>query len=152
MSEQQEPLFKDNPKLEPGMSQRRGNWTTTLAAISYINSFGKNSEFKTRQSDRLTSLTLYLTSIAMIICLVFHKLSGFSFQLTVLCDLILGISLIFYVSHRLGILTTLPPRQAALVWQLLKAFVFIGIFITVNLDLIIFLALSFVSSNPTHLR
>ena len=144
MSEQEEPsnLVNDSQKSDSGIAQRRSSWQASMAAIAYLNKLNRQPHLKIRQSDRITAISLMLASLATILCLLLHKPNGLSYQLMVLCDFFLGLTLIIYVGNRLGILTALPPRQASLVWQLLKSFAFVGVFITVNLALILSLILS----------
>jgi hypothetical protein len=123
-------------------AQRRSQWQASLDALAYINSLNKKSELKIRDSDHITALALFCASLATVLCLLLHKLSGLNLQLTLLCDLFLGIALIVYVSNRLGILTAMGPRQALLTWQLIKAFSFVGVFITLNLAIILSLVLA----------
>ena len=144
MPEQEEPLFKDNPSLDKTMPQRRSPWQASLAAINYINEIKKQPEFKVRQTDKITAISLLLSAMATLLCLMLRRLSGLSFVFTIVSDISLGICLFIYVSHRLGVITVLSTRQAALVWQLLKAFTFVGFFITINLALLLSLIFSLV--------
>jgi hypothetical protein len=151
MSEQEHLSNQSNENSTAGAAKRRSSWESSLAAIAYINELARQPELKMRQSDRVTALSLFLATLATILCLLLHKLNGLGFQLMVLCDFFLGISLIIYVCNRLGILTALPPRQAALTWQLIQAFAFVGVFITVNLALILSLILSSISLSSIRL-
>lgn len=129
---------KDKPETnQSGHIQRRSQWRSSLDALAYINHLSRQPQLKIRDTDRTTGLAVLLASIATILCLLLHQLSGVSLQLTLLCDFFLGISLIIYVFNRLGILTGMTPRQAMLAWQLIKAFCFVGVFVTVNLALIL---------------
>jgi hypothetical protein len=130
--------------------QRRSGWQSSIAAVAYINELAKQPELQIRHSDRITAISLLLATLATVLCLLLHKLSGISFQLMILCDFFLGVSLIIYVCNRLGILTALPPRQASLTWQLLQAFTFVGVFLTVNLALVLTLILSSISLSSLH--
>lgn len=152
MSEQEQPANSENSQKDNSLAaQRRSGWQSSIAAVSYINELSKQPELRIRQSDRITGISLILATLATVLCLVLHKLSGISFQLMLLCDFFLGISLTIYVCNRLGILTALPPRQASLTWQLLQAFAFVGVFITVNLAIILSFILSSISLSSVRL-
>jgi hypothetical protein len=133
------------------IAQRRSSWEASLAAVSYINSVTKQPQFNIRQSDKITALSLILATLATVLCLLLHKPTGLSMQLMAMCDFFLGVSLVIYVCNRLGIITSLHPRQASLIWQLMKAFAFVGVFITFNLAIALSLILSSVSLSNLHL-
>lgn len=134
-----------------GIKARRPGWKSSLATFKYIISLKKSGEGKLRRSDHISSLILLFSSLATILCLLLHSLSGLGFYLMVICDIILGSALLVYVTSRLGIITTLTPRQAMLTWQLLKGFVFIGIFIAVNTALTLSIFFALVPWSSTHL-
>ncbi len=121
---------------------RRSQWRSSWDALVYIISVSRQPELKIRETDRITGLAVLLAAVATILCLLLHKWSGLGLQLTLLCDFFLGLSLIIYVFNRLGILTGMTPRQAILTWQLIRAFCFVGVFITINLALILSFTLS----------
>ena len=151
MAEQEQSLIVGTQKTDPDIAQRRSSWQASLAAIKYIGQVKKQPKLNIRQSDKITGLSVVLATVATILCLLLHKPNGLSYQLTILCDFYLGTSLIIYVCNRLGILTALTPRQAVLVWQLLVSFAFVGIFIAVNLALVLSLILSSLPLSSSHL-
>jgi len=125
--------------------QRRSQWRSSLDALVYIFQLYRKPEVQVRETDKVTGVAVLFATIATFSCLLLHRMSGVGMQLTLLCDFFLGLSLTIYICNRLGILTGMQPRQAMLAWQLIKAFCFVGVFITVNLSIIITLALSSVS-------
>jgi hypothetical protein len=127
---------------EASYIQRRSQWRSSLDALTYIGHLSRQPELKTRDTDRITGIAVLLASLATILCLLLHQFSGVGLQLTLLCDFFLGLSLIIYVFNRLGILTGMTPRQAILAWQLIRAFCFVGVFITINLALILSFAIN----------
>jgi hypothetical protein len=52
-------------------------------------------------------------------------------------DALVGMVLLTYVANRFGIVTTFTPRQAVLTWQLMLGASLLGIFIAMNLGLLI---------------
>ena len=145
MSEQDQPSVaaEQGNKDNDAEFKRRSSWQASLAAISYINELGKQPELKIRHSDRITGISVFVATLASVLCLVLNKTSGLSYELLLICDFFLGVSLSIYVCNRLGIFTALPPRQAALTWQLMQAFTFVGVFITINLVILVTLLLTF---------
>ncbi len=132
-------------------AQRRSRWRSSLDALAYISSLAKKPELKIRDSDRVTGLAVLLSSLAVVLCLLLHNLSGLTLELTLLCDFFLGISLMIYVFNRLGILTAMGPRQAFLTWQLIKAFAYVGIFLAINITIILSLVLASAPLSTLHL-
>ncbi|MCC7528061.1 MAG: hypothetical protein IT342_06045 [Candidatus Melainabacteria bacterium] len=130
----------DSAQAEPktgGISMRRSRWESSFAAIRYINSLGRDEEVKVRDSDRATTIFLLLASILTVLSLVIKPLAGMRLQFVLICDALVGVMLIFYLANRFGIVNTLTPRQALLTWQLIVGSAFLGIFMTINLAVVI---------------
>jgi hypothetical protein len=125
-----------------GITQRRSRWHSSLTAFRYVNSLSRDDEVKVRDTDRATSIALLVVSILTVLSLIIRPFSTHRLDLLLVCDLLVGASLIFYVANRFGILSTLPPRQALLAWQLMMGAGFIGVFTTINLAVIIALAVA----------
>jgi len=88
MSEQEQPSNKieDSQKNNSGAAQRRTGWQACVAAVAYINELSRQPELKIRQSDQITTISLFLATLATILCLVLHRLNGLSLHLMLLCD------------------------------------------------------------------
>ncbi len=71
-------------------------------------------------------------------------------QFVLICDLLVGVMLIFYLANRFGIINTLTPRQALLTWQLIMGSAFLGIFMTINLAVVIGLLIANTSVDITR--
>jgi hypothetical protein len=125
-----------------GITQRRSRWHSSLTAFRYVNSLSRDDEVKVRDTDRATSIALLVVSILTVLSLIIRPFATHRLDLLLVCDLLVGASLIFYVANRFGILSTLPPRQALLAWQLMMGAGFIGVFTTINLAVIIALAVA----------
>jgi hypothetical protein len=133
-----------------GIALRRSRWESSFAAIRYINSLGRDEEVKVRDSDRATTIFLLLASILTVLSLVIKPFAGMRLQFVLICDLLVGVMLIFYLANRFGIINTLTPRQALLTWQLIMGSAFLGIFMTINLAVVIGLLIANTSVDITR--
>ncbi|HNB24483.1 MAG TPA: hypothetical protein PKZ32_18820 [Candidatus Melainabacteria bacterium] len=129
-----------------GIAMRRSRWESSFAAVRYINSLGREEEVKVRDSDRATTIFLLLASILTVLSLVIKPFAGMRLQFVLVCDALVGVMLIFYLANRFGIINTLTPRQALLTWQLIMGSAFLGIFMTINLAVVIGLL---IANSPT---
>ncbi|MBA3856774.1 MAG: hypothetical protein C0507_07690 [Cyanobacteria bacterium PR.3.49] len=120
-----------------GIAMRRSRWESSFAAVRYINSLGRDEEVKVRDSDRATTIFLLLASILTVLSLVIKPFAGMRLQFVLICDVLVGVMLVFYLANRFGIINTLTPRQALLTWQLIVGSAFFGIFMTINLAVVI---------------
>jgi hypothetical protein len=121
------------------MIKRRSRWQSSLAAVRYVSSVSRDNEVRIRDTDRATSIALLITCIAALLALVlpFDWLSQHRVPFVLAADVLVGVSLLMYVANRFGIVTTLTPRQALLTWQLMLGSSLLGIFMAVNLGLVI---------------
>jgi hypothetical protein len=125
-----------------GITQRRSRWHSSMTAFRYVNSLSRDDEVKVRDTDRATSIALLVVSVLTVLSLIIRPFATHRLDLLLVCDLLVGASLMFYVANRFGILSTMPPRQALLAWQLMMGAGFIGVFTTINLAVIIALAVA----------
>jgi hypothetical protein len=125
------------PGVEDGVSHRRSRFLTSLTAFQYISSLSKDDDVRIRDSDRITSLCLLLAVVFTGVTLFLPQLAAHRFICVLGCDGLVGVMLLLYVVNRFGILNTLKPRHALLVWQLIMGAAFIGMFIAINLGIVI---------------
>ncbi len=116
-----------------GFAQRRSRWQSSFAALKYVTALANDNEIKIRDTDRATSIALLIVSILTVLSLIVRPFAPYSINLLAVVDLLAGASLSFYLANRFGILTTLPPRQALLIWQLVLGSIFIGMFVAINI-------------------
>lgn len=119
------------------MVKRRSRWQSSLAALRYINSVSQDNEVKVRDSDRATSLTLLIVCVIALVSLVAPFLAPWRIGFVGASDVLVGVGLLMYVANRFGIVTTLTPRQALLTWQLMLGSSLLGIFMAINLAMVI---------------
>jgi hypothetical protein len=128
------PIYVDTADT---LVKRRPRLASSLAALQYISSISRDNYVHLRVSDRLTSVTLLLASILAVLSLVFHPLAKIRLPLAILCDVLVGIMILLYLTNRLGILIILSPREALLTWQLIVVSCVFGIFLAVNIGLFV---------------
>ena len=133
-----------------GIAMRRSRWESSFAAVRYINSLGRDEEVKVRDSDRATTIFLLLASILTVLSLVIKPFAEMRLQFVLVCDALVGVMLIFYLANRFGIFNTLTPRQALLTWQLMMGSAFLGIFMTINLAVVIGMVIANTSIEIPH--
>src|SRR5262249_11889827 len=129
------------------MVKRRVCLQSSLAAWRYVNSVGRDNEVKVRDTDRATSVALLIVCVAALLALVvpFDWMVQHRVPFVMAADVLVGVALLMHVANRFGIVTTLTPRQALLTWQLMLGSSLLGIFLAVNLGIIIALV---VASTP----
>lgn len=133
-----------------GIAMRRSRWESSFAAVRYINSLGRDEEVKVRDSDRATTIFLLVASILTVLSLVIKPFAGMRLQFVLICDALVGVMLVFYLANRFGIINTLTPRQALLTWQLMMGSAFLGIFMTINLAVVIGMVIANTSVDITR--
>lgn len=122
----------DNQQQQ-GISQRRSRWLSSWAALKYINSLYKTDEVKVRESDKTTNLLLSLAILGIAV-LIFCPIALARGPLALVCDLLFAATVISYIANRLGILSTLSPRQAVLVWEVCIGMAIFAVLIAVNMS------------------
>ena len=120
-----------------GVFKRRSLWKASMASFKYVNSISQDEAVKVRDSDRATSIALLITSIGTVLAMLIKQAAAHRIPLLIACDVLIGASILIYLGNRFGILTTFNPRQALLSWQLMMGAAFLGIFLTINLALIL---------------
>lgn len=116
---------------------RRSRWMSSLAALRYVSSVAKDHEIKVRDSDRATAIALLVCCAGALICLLIPQLEMHRINFVLAADALVGLALFMYVANRFGIVTTFHPRQALLTWQLMLGSSLLGIFLTINLALVL---------------
>jgi|AGTN01.2.fsa_nt_gi hypothetical protein len=123
-----------------GVLKRRKLFRACLDSFRYVNSISQDEAVKVRDSDRATSIWLMIVSIFTVLAMLFEPLAPHRMPLLIACDVLIGISILYYIANRFGIIGTFNPRQALLAWQLMMGATFFGIFLTINLALVLGLA------------
>ncbi len=117
--------------------KRRPLLRACIDSFNYVNSISQDEAVKVRDSDRATSIWLMIVSIVTVGAMVIPPFAVYRMPLLLVCDILIGASIFFYIGNRFGILGTFNPRQALLSWQLMMGATFFGIFLTINLALLL---------------
>jgi hypothetical protein len=117
--------------------KRRSRWQSSLAALRYVSSIARDSDVKLRDSDRSTSIALLIVCAFALAALVVPQLATWRVGLVGAADVLVGVVLMMYVANRFGIVTTFTPRQAILTYQLMLGMALLGIFLAINLGMLI---------------
>lgn len=136
----EKPATADDTKTtlaNQGVLKRRKLFRACLDSFRYVNSISQDEAVKVRDSDRATSIWLMIVSIFTVLAMLFEPLAPHRMPLLIACDVLIGISILYYIANRFGIIGTFNPRQALLAWQLMMGATFFGIFLTINLALVL---------------
>jgi hypothetical protein len=125
-----------------GINQRRSRWETSGKALKYLGSISRDDGLKIRDTDRATSIALLTATILIVISPWVTPLGTVRPILVVVCDILVGAMMFFYIANRFGIINTFSPRQALLTWQLMLVFAYVGVYIAINMAVIIGFAVS----------
>ena len=126
-----------NTEEKGNITQRRSPVETFLKGIKYVNDLTVSEQVQVRDTDRATSYFLLICSLVTVVSLVVPMMAPQRMPLLLVCDVLVGAMIFYYIVNRFGILTTLPARQALLCWQLMQGSLFFGIFFTINLALLV---------------
>jgi hypothetical protein len=132
------PQQPDTVKLSSDdIIKRRSRWESSLAALRYVSSVSRDNDVKVRDSDKATSVALLIVCIVALASVALPFLAPWRLGLVGAADVLVGMGLLTYVANRFGIVTTFTPRQAVLTWQLMLGASLLGIFLAMNLGLLI---------------
>jgi hypothetical protein len=147
---EEEQAIKNEPESVPAKAaptdsviQRRSRWLSSLAALEYVSNVSRDNEIRVRDSDRATAFALLIMCFAALVSLLIPQLENHRLPFVIIADLLVGVALLMYVANRFGILTTFQPRQALLTWQLMLGSSLLGIFLTINLALMLALLVQY---------
>lgn len=94
------------------------DWQTRFkAAVHAISYLSKLPRHELKHRDKGTEWLL-LTALGVVAILFFTPAQYLNFTI-IFCDLIFISTLLMFIAHRFGIMNTLTPAQAALVWDLI---------------------------------
>jgi hypothetical protein len=102
---------------------RRGGFRNVFSAIKHVNDASATDSVKQRISDYVTIILVVVCILALVMAVVLPVAPAIK-----LMPLIFTIAaVVFYVINRLGIIVSLSPRQALIVWQILIAAFWLGV-------------------------
>lgn len=122
-------MAEDVPKMDTasdaGGSQtpRRAGLTNFFLALKHINEASVAENVKQRFSDYVTIALVVLCILSLVMAVSVPVPPGIK-----LLPLLFTVgAVIFYIINRLGIMISLTPRQALIVWQILVAGFWLGV-------------------------
>jgi hypothetical protein len=145
VSEPDNPTVKSDavelsPQAKEGAAPQRAGLTNFFRALKHINEASVSENVKQRFSDYVT--------IGLVILCILSLLMAVSFPVPTvvrLLPLLLTIgAVVFYIVNRLGIIISLTPRQALIVWQILVA----GFWLGVTSSMLVMLVVIYYFSHP----
>jgi hypothetical protein len=102
---------------------RRGGFRNVFSAIKHVNEASATESVKQRVSDYITIGLVIVCILSLVLAVSLPVAAGLK-----LLPLILTIgAVVFYIINRLGIIVSLNPRQALIVWQILIAAFWLGV-------------------------
>lgn len=131
-----------------GKARRRSRFVASLAAVRQIGATLASKELKTRKADEVTNVLAICSVLAATALFLFPGQTG---PLVAICDILIGLAILFYVTQRLGIFVTFNERQTLLTAELLFGIMLGTGFVLCNVGLILILLKQMVSSfgHPT---
>ena len=129
----------DSTEVSPTVSanskaQRKSRWASSWLAIKFIASVFKDNGLRLRGSDAVSSISLV---VAAVVFTVIALVPGIGGPAAILCDLIAGTAIVFYIANRLGAVTMFTPRQVLLICELILGFCVLSVYLFLNGQMIL---------------
>lgn len=106
-----------------GASRRRGSLINFLEAIKIVNTASTAESVRQRFSDYVSIGLVVVCILSLVAAVALPVPAGFK-----LLPLVFTIgAVIFYIINRLGIIVSMTPRQALIVWQIVIAAFWLGV-------------------------
>lgn len=120
----------DENQVVKTKTSRASRWSTSGEAIKHINAAFASTKLKTRLADRVT---LALLGVSAVMAIAIVLLPQFAAITAIACDVFFALTIIFFITQRLGIITTFDTKQTVFATELMFGFLIAGIFIVINL-------------------
>jgi len=115
-------------------TRRRSRFIGSWEAVKQISAALSSKELKIRKADRITDF-LMIGTVAMITFLFLFPHQAL--PIMIFCYLFSGLTIIFYVTQRLGIFASFNERQTLITAELLFGMLWVGIFTSLNIGALI---------------
>ncbi|MBS2004665.1 MAG: hypothetical protein U0103_27960 [Candidatus Obscuribacterales bacterium] len=123
----------DTQKVKPKTS-RSSRWSTSGEALQHIAKAFSNTKLKVRTADKVTLGLLLASTVMAVVVVLFPQ---FAYTTALLCDIFFALTIIFFITQRLGIVTTFNDKQTVFATELMFGFLIAGIFIVINLTVFV---------------
>jgi hypothetical protein len=129
-----------NPK-SGGAVTKRSTFKNFLLALKHVNEASVSENVKQRFSDYVTIGIVILCILSLLMAVSFPVPTA----IRLLPLLFTVFAVIFYIVNRVGIMISLTPRQALIVWQILVA----GFWLGVTSAMLVMLVVIYFFAHPT---
>lgn len=85
-------------------------------------------------ADKVTLALLLASTVLAVAVVLFPQ---FASMTAIACDLFFALTIVFFITQRLGIVTTFDPKQTVFATELMFGFLIAGIFIVINLTVLV---------------
>ena len=104
-------------------SRRRGHLNNFFEALKFINDASVTESVRQRFSDYVSIGLVVLCVLSLVAAVALPVAAGLKL-LPLLCTVA---AVVFYMVNRMGIIVSMTPRQALIVWQILIASFWLGV-------------------------
>ncbi len=122
-----------------GAQQWRSRWLNSWHAINYLSRLPRK-----QLSNPHKGTERFLVVALVVVAVLMYTPAQYVTWTIVFCDLLFGSTLLMFIAHRFGILSTLSPEQAAIVWDLIVSISLFVVFVVVHLTAAYFMLRYFV--------
>jgi hypothetical protein len=109
-------------------NRRQSAWASSYDALNYVLGIERT---KLRTADKTTDILLGL-AIMSVVLLSFAPSETWQVPLAFGCDIVCLAVVLAFMGNRMGILKTLSPKQAVLVWDIIMGALILGVLVAVN--------------------
>lgn len=111
-------------------TSRASRWSTSAEAIQHIHKAFSSTKLKVRLADKVTLVLLGLSTFMAVAIVAFPQFANYT---AVTCDIFFALTIVFFITQRLGIITTFDTKQTVFATELMFGFLIAGIFLVINL-------------------
>ncbi len=141
MAESDRPTDSMPGPKSAGPAIKRSTFKNFILAIKHVNEASVSESVKQRFSDYVTIAIVILCIVSLLMAVSFPVPTA----IRLLPLLFTVLSVVFYIVNRLGIMISLTPRQALIVWQILVA----GFWLGVTSAMLVMLVVIYFFAHPT---
>lgn len=124
--------IQPQPDVQPqhGINKRRSRWVSSKAGLDYFSQSFGSDKLKFRFEDKLTNYAFALAVAAGTAHILYPSIT----LLSVVSDVLILVTVVFFITQRLGILSTLTERQVVLCGELIFGFILLSIFASLKIQ------------------
>lgn len=111
-------------------TSRASRWSTSAEAIQHISKAFSSTKLKVRMADKVTLVLLGVSGLMAVAIVMFPEMASMA---AIACDVFFALTIVFFITQRLGIMTTFDDKQTVFATELMFGSLIAGIFIVINL-------------------